>query len=48
MSHMNYTYFVLLRAMPAWLSLSREERRSLANQHLNATLARFQGRLTLR
>jgi hypothetical protein len=45
---MNYTYFVLLRAKPAWLSLSREARSALANQHLRATLAQYQGRLTMR
>jgi hypothetical protein len=45
---MNYTYFILLRATPAWLSLSREARNDLANQHLRTTLAQYQGRLTMR
>lgn len=33
-----YTYFVFLRATPAWLRLSRSERDRLAQQHLTPLL----------
>jgi hypothetical protein len=45
---MNYTYFVMLRALPAWLQLSREERKCLADRHMGAALARNKGLLTMR
>lgn len=45
---LNHTYFVLLRALPAWLQLSREARKALADQHLGAALARSHGLLTMR
>lgn len=37
---MNYVFFVLLRATPAWLRLPRERRRALAAEHLGPLLAR--------
>lgn len=45
---MNYTFFVLLRALPAWLQLSREARKSLADEHMGFALARSEGLLTMR
>lgn len=45
---MNHTYFVLLRALPAWLRLSREERKTLADEHMGAALASSKGLLTMR
>lgn len=36
---MRYVYFLLLRATPAWLRLSRGERRALSEQHLGPLLA---------
>lgn len=35
---MNYSFFLMLRALPAWLRLSREERRHLADAHLGGAL----------
>lgn len=40
---MHYTFFVLLRATPAWLRLSREQRRAQAAEHLEPLLAPGQG-----
>lgn len=45
---MNHCYFVLLRALPAWLALSREARKALADEHMGEALARSEGRLTMR
>ncbi|WP_372657760.1 darcynin family protein [Hydrogenophaga sp.] len=45
---MNYSFFVLLRALPAWLALSREARKALGDEHLGAALASHRGRLTMR
>lgn len=35
-----YTFFMLLNATPAWLSLSREERREFGDQVIGTILAR--------
>lgn len=45
---MNYVFFILLRATPAWLALSREQRRALADQHLGPILQAHTGQLTMR
>ena len=45
---MNYTFFILLRATPAWLSLPRARRRSLADAHLGPILEGLQGKLQMR
>lgn len=37
---MKYAFFVLIRATPAWLSLTREERRGVVAEHLTPLLAR--------
>jgi hypothetical protein len=36
---MKYVFFVMLRALPAWLRLSREQRRAHAANHLTPLLA---------
>lgn len=45
---MKYAYFLLLRATPAWLRLSRAERRLLGDQTLQPLLKRANGSLKLR
>lgn len=40
---MTYAFFVLLRATPAWLRLSRDERRRQAEQHLSGALSASPG-----
>lgn len=45
---MNYTFFILLRATTAWLSLSRQQRRDLADQHLGSILQAHAGQLSMR
>lgn len=37
---MTYAFFLLLRATPAWLSLSRSQRRAVVADHLTPLLAR--------
>ncbi len=36
-----FAIFLLLKATPQWLSLSRAERRAMAEQHLGANLAKL-------
>lgn len=36
---MKYAFFLLLRATPAWLSLTRAQRRGIVAQHLTPLLA---------
>ena len=45
---MNYSYFMLLRALPAWLALSREARKALADEQMGGALARCEGQLSMR
>lgn len=45
---MTYVFFIHLRATPAWLALSRQQRRALANQHLEPILHAAAGQLTMR
>lgn len=45
---MNYVFFILLRATPAWLSLPRARRRALADEHLGPILQRLEGQLQMR
>lgn len=45
---MNYVFFILLQATPAWLALPRQRRRALADQHLAPVLQAHEGRLTMR
>lgn len=45
---MNYVFLVLLRATPQWLSLSRQQRRALTDQHLKPILQAHAGQLTMR
>lgn len=40
---MTYTVFILLRATPAWLRLTRDQRRALSEQHLGGALAASPG-----
>jgi len=40
---MRYAFFVLLRALPAWLRLTRDERRRHADAHLGGALAASPG-----
>lgn len=44
---MNHVFFIFLKATPAWLRLSREQRRALAAQHLQPVLQASEG-LTMR
>lgn len=44
---MNYTYFLMLHALPAWLRLPRERRRELVAGHLQPLIASTEG-LTVR
>lgn len=37
---MTYTFFVLLRATPAWLALTRPQRRAVTAEHLEPLLTR--------
>ena len=45
---MNYAFFILLQAKPAWLAVSRQQRRELVNQHLGPILQAHTGLLTMR
>jgi hypothetical protein len=45
---MNYVFFILLRATPAWLRLSREQRKALADQTLGPILQSHAGQLRMR
>ena len=40
---MRYVFFVLLRATPAWLRLSREQRRAMNAEHVAPLLATGEG-----
>lgn len=40
---MRYTFFVMLRATPAWLRLTRDERRALTDRHLGGALTASPG-----
>jgi hypothetical protein len=44
---LKYTFFVLLKATPQWLRLTREERGALADEHLVAVLSQMP-QLTMR
>ena len=45
---MKYAFFVLLRATPAWLALSRERRGELGAEHLRPLVQRAAPLLTMR
>ena len=45
---MKYVFFLMLRATPAWLALSRLQRRDIADQHLRPLLAASGDKLTMR
>lgn len=45
---MKYAFFVLLRATPAWLALSRERRGKLGAEHLQPLVQRAAPLLTMR
>ncbi len=45
---MNYVFFVMLRATPAWLALSRARRKALGDEHLGPILQAHAGKLRMR
>ncbi len=45
---MNYVFFVMLRATPAWLALSRARRKALGDEHLGPILQAHAGQLRMR
>ena len=45
---MNYVFFTMLRATPAWLALSRQRRKELGEQVLGPLLQAHAGRLSMR
>jgi hypothetical protein len=45
---MNYVFFTLLRATPAWLALTRQRRKELGDEHLGAALQARAGTLRMR
>lgn len=40
---MRYVFFILLRATPAWLRLTRQQRRAMGAEHLEPLLASSEG-----